>query len=128
MNSMKTEPTEACKMIEESWYAIPYMGADYPQDPDIVIDKEDVYEIAKKAFQEGQSNPKIKQLEWLDDNFPYRGCSVFVDYIISNKIGSRYTVILDIGTGIYINSFKTIDEAKAAAQADFEQRIKECLE
>ena len=74
-----------------------------------------------------QSNPKIKQLEWLDDNFPYRGCSVFVDYIISNKIGSRYTVILDIGTGIYINSFKTIDEAKAAAQRDFEKRIKECL-
>lgn len=80
------------------------------------------------GYRNGQSNPKIKQLEWLDDNFPYRGCSVFVDYIISNKIGSRYTVILDIGTGIRINSFKTIDEAKAAAQADFEKRIKECLE
>lgn len=84
--------------------------------------------IALAAFKKGQSSPKIKQLEWLDDNFPYRGCSVFVDYIISNKIGSRYTVILDIGTGIYINSFKTIDEAKAAAQADFEKRVMECLE
>ena len=71
---------------------------------------------------------KIKQLEWLDDDFPYLGYSVFVDYIISKNISSRYTVTLDRGTGIYLNSFKTIEEAKAAAQADFEKRVRECLD
>lgn len=114
---MKTEPIEALKILDETRL-----------NPIHEIPRHKAELAAKIAFQEGQSSPKIKQLEWLDDNFPYRGCSVFVDYIISNKISSRYTVILDIGTGIRINSFKTIDEAKAAAQTDFEKRVKECLE
>lgn len=114
---MKTEPTEALKLLSETKlnpiHEIPRYRADI---------------IARIAFSEGQSNPKIKQLEWLDDTFPHRGYSVFVDYLISKKIGSYYTVILDIGTGIRINSFKTIEEAKAAAQADFEKRVMECLD
>ena len=122
---MKTEPTEALKnLIREVFDAYDSDGRDIEN----VVDYESAEKAVRSAFEEGQSSPKIKQLEWLDDNFPYRGCSVFVDYIISNKIGSRYTVILDIGTGIRINSFETIDEAKTAAQADFEKRIKECLE
>ena len=119
---MKTEQTEALSIKRANFvdkYLPPGDEQRYYQRLEM---HEELFDLTTSHSQ------KIKQLEWLDDNFPYRGCSVFVDYIISNKIGSRYTVILDIGTGIYINSFKTIDEAKAAAQADFEQRIKECLE
>jgi hypothetical protein len=122
---MKTEPTEAYRMIEEDWYAIPYMGMDYPQDPDIVVDKEDVYEIAKIAFQEGQSNPKIRQLEWEE----YRDCLVsttpFYNVSIKEVCG-----IYELATAYsaFIKSYNSLDEAKAAAQRDFEKRVKECLE
>ena len=113
---MKTEPTDAIRYIMDNEFG------------DGIMDIEDAEEAVSIAFREGQSSPKIKQLEWLDDNFPYRGCSIFVDYLISKNPGSYYTVTLDIGTGIRINSFKTLDEAKSAAQADFEQRVMECLE
>lgn len=127
---MKTEPTEACKMIEESWYAIPYMGVDYPQDPDIVVDKEDVYEIAKKAFQEGQSSPKIKQLEWKETNYYIEARTKIGKYLtMSSGTSINFELRVQMyfcGTGeIVFNG--TLGEAKEAAQRDFEQRIKECL-
>lgn len=123
---MKTEPTEACKMIEESWYAIPYMGVDYEQNPDIVIDKGDVYEIVEKAFQEGQSNPKIKQLEWENIDMWYfkAKTSLGLGYSITEI---KDTYIVHFG-GAPISWEKSLESAAAAAQRDFEKRIKKCLE
>ena len=124
---MKTEPTEAYRMIEEDWYAIPYMGMDYPQDPDIVVNKEDVYEIAKKAFQEGQSNLIVKQLKWAEGFFALLSDTPFGIYQILRPAGTHSAHI------IYLNDkpiliVSDLNEAKSAAQADFEKRIKECLE
>lgn len=127
---MKTEPTEAYRMIEEDWYAIPYMGTDYQQDSDIVIDKKDVYEIAKKAFEEGQSSPKIKQLEWEDyDGVYFDSISAVGHYIVfdGDKFSeASYRFALSYN-GNLVDYFESLDEAKAAAQADFEKRVKECL-
>ena len=117
---MKTEPTEALRAMAND---LKYNTGLVQSNIQLLIEESFI-----SGVKYGQSSPKVKQLEWLDDNFPYRGCSVFVDYIISNKISSYYTVILDIGTGIYINSFETIEEAKSAAQVDFEKRVMECLD
>ena len=122
---MKTEPTEADKLRNSIQYHLGVMDAGSVQFYEISCKIDELFEL---SYKEGQSNPKIKQLEWLDDDFPYLGYSVFVDYIISKNISSRYTVTLDIRKGIYINSFKTIEEAKASAQADFEKRVRECLD
>lgn len=79
------------------------------------------------GFSEGQSNPKIKQLEWRYDEefFIWEANSVFGKYsfvdnslIVNKKLFFR---------GREIAIVLIIDEAKAAAQADFEKRIKECL-
>ena len=72
--------------------------------------------------------PKIKQLEWRYDEkfFIWEANSVFGKYsfvdnslIVNKKLFFR---------GREIAIVLIIDEAKAAAQADFEKRIKECLE
>jgi len=113
---MKTEPTEALRLIEYSWYALPNATA---------IDRKDCIKAVNIAFQEGQSNPKIKQLEWCED-------VLFADLIVSDGFSLLFYRINIIDNTLYIGdtsqSFNTIDEAKSAAQRDFEKRIKECLE
>ena len=80
--------------------------------------------IYKVGFLEGQSNPKIKQLEWEKD-------VLFADLIVSDGFSLLFYRINIIDNTLYIGdtvqSFNTLDEAKAAAQIDFEARIKECL-
>lgn len=77
------------------------------------------------GYEEGQSSPKIKKLEWKED-------CLFTDIIVSEGFSLQFYEIKIIDNTLYIGdteqSFKTIDEAKAAAQADFERRVKECLE
>lgn len=81
-------------------------------------------EIYKVGFLEGQSNPNIKQLEWEED-------VLFADIIVSDGFSLLFYKINIIDNTLYFGdaaqSFNTIDEAKAYAQADFEARIKECL-
>ena len=81
-------------------------------------------EIYKVGFLEGQSNPKIKQLECEED-------VLFADMIVSEGFSLFFYMINIIDNTLYFGdaaqSFNTIDEAKAYAQADFEARIKECL-
>ena len=81
-------------------------------------------EIYKVGFLEGQSNPKIKQLEWEED-------VLFADMIVSEGFSLFFYMINIIDNTLYMGdtgqSFNTINEAKLAAQADFEARIKECL-
>jgi len=114
---MKTEPEKALKMLSEVQlnpiHEIPRYKADI---------------IARMAFSEGQSNPRIKQLEWEKSPF-FKGNH-------EARFGLGKYFIDDCGGCITLvcpdhslkNKFSTIDEAKAAAQADFEKRVMGCLD
>lgn len=109
---MKTEPTESLKnLIREVFDAYDFDGHDIEN----IVDYESAKKAVRSAFEEGQSNPKIKQLEWRYDEefFIWEANSVFGKYFV--KAGKNEGAL-------------TVDANKAAAQADFEKKIKECLE
>jgi hypothetical protein len=121
---MKTEPTEALKEIKRCSWEVDFEISDGLESYE-VVDKNDAINIANIAFKEGQSNPKIKQLEWVED-------VLFSDMIVSDGFSLLFYRINMIDNTLYMGytaqSFNTIDEAKAAAQADFERRVRECLD
>ena len=72
-------------------------------------------------------SPKIKQLEWKEyENFrgrkSYFAKTPFSPYEVADG-GDHYTMFSPNKR----LRFASADEAKAAAQADFEKRVKECL-
>ena len=72
-----------------------------------------------------QSSPKIKQLEWVEGYGYIKAKTPFFEYmvvIIGEKAGLCF-----YGNDEFL-IFKTVDEAKAAAQADFDRRVMECLD
>lgn len=118
---MKTEPTEALRLIEYSWYALPNATA---------IDRKDCIEAVNIAFKEGQSNPKIKQLEWDFYGLYYDVKTAVGHYMIlqgDEQYMENYITYTLTHNGSLIADFNSIDEAKSAAQADFERRVMECL-
>ena len=75
-----------------------------------------------------QSNPKVKQLEWVEyeslrGRKSYFAETPFTPYEVSD--GGGYYVMFSPGKRL---KFKSADEAKSAAQEDFENRVKQCLE
>ena len=79
------------------------------------------------GYKEGQSNPKIKQLKWEEyENLlgrkSYFAKTPFTPYEVADG-GKHYTMY---GPDKRLR-FASADKAKAAAQADFEKRIIECL-
>src|SRR5690554_1179354 len=83
-------------------------------------------EIYKVGFLEGQSNPKIKQLEWVEVWEGYEDAKTpFGHYVVRPSIDNR--VFLMVNPRKIIQTYSTLSEAKSAAQADFERRVKECL-
>jgi hypothetical protein len=110
---MKTEPTEALKKLHED---TAYNVTGYKK----------AREAVNIAFQEGQSSPKIRQLEWEDTDMWY--------FKAKTSLGLGYSITEIKGTYIVhfgdapISWEKSLESAKAAAQADFEKRINECLE
>lgn len=115
---MKTEPTEALRLIEYSWYALPNATA---------IDRKDCIKAVNIAFKEGQSNPKIKQLEWVEyENFhgrkSYLSKTPFSSYDVADG-GDHFTMFSPNKR----LRFASADEAKAAAQKDFEERVEKCI-
>lgn len=90
-------------------------------------------EAIEIAFKEGQSNPKIKQLEWVarfvfSDELGIKAQTPFCTYTIIDMEDSGFA------EGIYLSSIDDVDvevssfdEGKKLAQEDFERRIKECL-
>lgn len=83
-----------------------------------------------------QSSPKIKQLEWdfygtyyTTSRMEYRIETPFIDCKITQ--GNDFNVY-EGGCLLWIDgvsyNFRTLDEAKAVAQADFEKRVMECLD
>jgi len=112
---MKTEPTEALKKLHED---TAYNVTGYKK----------AREAVNIAFQEGQSSPKIKQLEWkeyenLRGRRSYFAKTPFSPYEVADG-GDHYTMFSPDKR----LRFASADEAKAAAQADFEKRVRECLE
>lgn len=117
---MKTEPTEALKILDETRL-----------NPIHEIQRYKAELAEKIAFQEGQSSPKIKQLEWKETNYYIEARTKIGKYLTllsGTSINSELRVQMYFcGTGEIVFD-GTLDEAKAAAQADFEKRVKECLE
>ena len=120
---MKTEPTEAKQMIENSWLS----------SRTTINFKNDAIEAVNIAFKEGQSNPKIKQLEW-ERNGPIHYVNQYnpVGYtaaITKWAFGEKqYSVRLGLNdSNNSTKIFNSIDEAKDFVQQDFEARVKECL-
>ena len=113
---MKTEPIEArCHIMTRSF------GNGYG---DEIMLREDAEEAVNMAFKEGQSSPKIKQLEWVEGYGYIKAEAPFFKYmvvIIGEKAGLCF-----YGNDEFL-IFKTVDEAKAAAQADFEKRVMGCI-
>ena len=115
---MKTEPTEALRLLSETKlnpiHEIPRYKAEL---------------AAKIAFQEGQFSPKIKQLEWDFYGTYYSSETPVIDYMITQE---NDFVENDGNCELWVKGFpishSTLEEAKAAAQADFERRVMEYLE
>ena len=111
---MKTEPTEAIKYIQQS------------------TSKEDHHTRVNSilactvAFKEGQSSPKIKQLEWREHDLYWKAITSFIDYKITRNFYQRRLSGFAISCSLKI--FETLDEAKQACQEDYERRVKECFE
>ena len=119
---MKTEPKEALKFL----YSV--------EDPADNISmhltpKDKADHVCRLAFKEGQSSPKIKQLEWEDnENCLTKGITARTSFCryqtmeLSNGNSSLFT-----DNRIICQDFP-IDYIKQYAQADFENRVKQCLE
>jgi len=117
---MKTEPTEArCHIMTRSF------GSGYG---DEIMVREDADEAVNMAFKEGQSSPKIKQLEWIgsEGGNVITGIAIYAGYyrITSTSEG----VWMRIATAGIGKRSDTVDEAKGAVQGDFEKRVMECLD
>jgi hypothetical protein len=90
-----------------------------------------IEQAQKDAFKEGQSNPKIKQLEWEFYGLYYDVETAVGHYMIlqgDEQYWENYNTCTLTHNGSLIADFNSIDEAKAAAQADFERRVMECLD
>jgi hypothetical protein len=124
---MKTEPTEALKEIKRcTWTADDFNISDGLESHE-VVDKNDAINIANIAFKEGQSSPKIKQLEWVEVWEGYEDAKTpFGHYVVRPSIDNKEFRMVNLRK--ITQTYSTLSEAKAAAQADFEQRVRECLD
>jgi hypothetical protein len=74
-----------------------------------------------------QSTPKIKQLEWVEVLEGYEVAKTpFGYYVVRPSIDNKEFRMVNLRK--ITQTYSTLSEAKAAAQADFEQRVRECLD
>lgn len=123
---MKTEPMEALKFL----YSVEDPTDNIPMH---LTPKDKADHVCRLAFKEGQSSPKIKQLEWVNrfefsEELGIKAQTPFCTYTIIDMKDSGFA------EGIYLSSIDDVDvevssfdEGKKLAQEDFERRIKECL-
>ena len=126
---MKTEPTEALKVLIQCVFdAYDIEGEDIEN----IVRYDIAKDIAMKSFKEGQSSPKIKQLEWDFYGVYYSARTPIGEYAIKEDV-NYYDISNNNGCILTYNgiplgkSHLVFDNAKAAAQADFEKRVMECL-
>lgn len=121
---MKTEPTEALRLIEYSWYALPNATA---------IDRKDCIKAVNIAFKEGQSNPKIKQLEWdgKEELAFFTAKTNIGEYMIDSPHRDGIFMLMYTPDWSYesfiLHASNSIDKLKSIAQQDFEACVKGCL-
>ena len=122
---MKTEADELRNSIQ---YGLGVMDSGSGEFKELSNKIDELFEL---SYLEGQSNPKIKQLEWKETNYYIEARTKIGKYLTQlsgTSINSESRVQMYFcGTGEIVFD-GTLGEAKAAAQADFEKRIKECLE
>lgn len=117
---MKTEPMEALKFL----YSVEDPTDNIPMH---LTPKDKADHVCRLAFKEGQSNPIIKQLEWVEyENFhgrkSYLSKTPFSSYDVADG-GDHFTMFSPNKR----LRFASADEAKAAAQKDFEERVEKCI-
>ena len=122
--------TEADKLRNSIQYGLGVMDSGSGEFKELSNKIDELFEL---SYLEGQSSPKIKQLEWeaLHSNHYVKD---------TNPIGYRAKIrewhiwsikyVLSFAHSGEINAkiYDTLEEAKAAAQADFEKRVMECLD
>lgn len=80
-----------------------------------------------EIINEAKSSPKIKQLEWVEVWEGYEDVRTpFGHYVVRPAIDNKTFLMIDIRKAI--QPYLTLNEAKDAAQADFEKRVKGCLD
>lgn len=122
---MKTEPTELSK--KEPVLAVNHMVDWTDEGKSITTDI--CYKWLKIAFKEGQSNPKIKQLEWEHGLYNTLLSKTLIgDYTVAPMKDGYHMYLYSKNQYYWLKDYvNTIDEAKQFAQTDFEARVKECL-
>lgn len=121
---MKTEPTEALELKKSIQYGLGIIdaGSGILSELSPIVD-----DVANIAFSEGQSSPKIKQLEWEEVWEGYEDAKTpFGHYVVRPSIDNKTFLMIDLRKGI--EPYLTLSEAKAAAQAGFEKKVMECLD
>lgn len=121
---MKTEPTESLS-IKRANIVDKYLPAG---DQQRYYQRLEMHEELINLI--NSHSPKIKQLEWDFYGTYYSAKTPVGHYVILQGdelyLKSFLTYLLTYN-GILIADFNRFEEAKTAAQADFEKRIKECL-
>lgn len=119
---MKTESTEALKYADKELSDIKIVYSGATKDSKIFKHKDLVC-----VFEQGQSYPKIKQLEWKKSGGEYwEAITPIGAYSITLDFGI-YEALYDMDNDVD-GEWGSLAKAKAAAQADFEKRVRECLE
>ena len=117
--------TEADKLRNSIQYGLGVMDSGSGEFKELSNKIDELFEL---SYLEGQSSPKIKQLEWVLESGGW--------HISMTQFGVSYEIVESKNDGNFIlydillttTIHDTIDEAKSAAQADFEKRVMECLE
>lgn len=119
---MKTKPIEALKLIDDTESIVREIEVE-------AVTKLFASLACKLAFKEGQSSPKIKQLEWEHGLFNTLFSKTLIgDYEIAPMKDGYHMYLYSKNQYYWLKDYvNTIDEAKQFAQTDFEARIKECL-
>lgn len=127
---MKIEPTEADKLRNSIQYGLGVMDSGSGEFKELSNKIDELFEL---SYLEGQSSPKIKQLEWerngtiwhVNQYNPIGYRAAITKWEFGEK---QYSVRLGLNdSNNSIKIFNSLDEAKDFVQKDFEARVKECL-
>jgi hypothetical protein len=93
-----------------------------------------IEQAQKDAFKEGQSSPKIKQLEWngKEESAFFTAQTNIGEYMIDSPHNDGIFVLMYTSDwsdeSFVLHTSDSVDELKCFAQQDFEERVMECLE
>ena len=123
---MKTEPTESLKVLIQCVFdAYDIEGEDIEN----IVHYDIAKDTAMKSFKEGQSNPKIKQLEWEERKYCFAARTAFGFYKIldASIFKKRQSCTLYFSETAQKVLTGTYDECIKYAQLDYEEKVRECL-